>query len=70
MRNNMYKGKNIGMEYENMRYVYGLIVNEDKTEYKDEFICSYQIVRNYSIRNIPKKYIKLHNKLVFEEIKI
>jgi hypothetical protein len=59
----MYKGKNIAKEIANMKYIYQLIVNEGKEEYKDEYICSFQIVRNYSIQKIPNKYIELYRRL-------
>lgn len=59
----MYRGMNIGKELENMKYLYNLIVKEGKTEYKDEYICSFQIVNNYSIREVPKKYRELYKQL-------
>lgn len=59
----MYKGKNIAKEIANMKYVYQLIVKEGKIEYKDEYTCSFQTVRNYSIQKIPSKYIELYKQL-------
>ncbi len=59
----MCKGKNIANEIANMKYVYQLIVKDGRLEYKDEYICSFQNVRNYSIQKIPNKYIKLYKRL-------
>lgn len=60
----MHRGKNITKEFDNMKYIYNLIVKENREDYKDEYICSFQIINNNSIREIPKKYRKLYNKLV------
>lgn len=59
----MYKGMNIAKEIQNMKYVYKLIVKDKLTEYKDEYVCSFQIVNNYSIQVLPKKYRDLYKKL-------
>jgi hypothetical protein len=53
----------IQKEIANIKYIYNLIVKEGKTEYKDEYICSFQIVNNNSIQVLPKKYIELYKQL-------
>jgi hypothetical protein len=54
---------NIQKEIANIKHVYNLIVKDGKAEYKDEYICSFQIVNNNSIQSLPKKYIKLYKEL-------
>lgn len=65
----MYKGKNIGKEIENLKFIYQLIAKEGRPEYKDEYICSFQIINNNSIRELPKKYRKLYMELVGLDMK-
>ena len=59
----MSKGNSIEKNINNMKYLYDLIVNHGRTEYKDEYICSFQIVNNHSVRVMPKKYRNLYNQL-------
>lgn len=65
----MRTGMNIGKEIDNLKYVYQLIVKDGNKEYKDEYICSFQIVNNNSIRELPKKYRKLYMELVGLDMK-
>lgn len=66
MKGEVMKGHNIGKELANMKYIYQLIVTEGKEEYKDEYICSFQIVNNYSIQVVARKYRDLYKRLTEE----
>lgn len=49
--------------FQDMKFIYNLIAIEGKIEYKDEFICVFQIINNNSVREVPKKYRELYKKL-------
>ena len=49
--------------FADMRYLYSLIVNEGKYEWKDEYSCAFRFVYDNSVQHMPDKYYSLFIKL-------